>query len=223
MPSTSESKKNPKILLVGSLSESSKLDLFINHEKCIKHQHSKNHQLGHQPAMGIQLNTLRFQHKNRIISLDLWNMIIQFQRYDQLASIYFDNVQAIVGVCQMSNPATFQRMKYWLNKFREQNSSLNNNVYMLACENDPTIRFISMESSSAEHSSTSSHVSRTQIIDYGHQIQAKIYIIRQYSRGRDLNKFFNDFLNHFWSSNLDQRLFHRIMIPSLFTNFICCK
>ena len=59
MPSRSESKKNPKILLVGSLSESSKLDLFINHEKCIKHQYSKNHQLGYQPAMGIQLNTLR--------------------------------------------------------------------------------------------------------------------------------------------------------------------
>ena len=53
--SSSSDSKNPKILLVGSLPESSKLDLFFSHEKCIQ----RNHRLGHQPAMGIQLNTLR--------------------------------------------------------------------------------------------------------------------------------------------------------------------
>ena len=102
-------------------------------------------------------------------------------------------------------------------EFREQNSTLSN-VYILACENDPTIRYDNNGVSSFISLAKNSHISRTQIIDYGCQIQAKIFIIRRYSRGRDLNKFFNDFLNCFWSNG--QRLYGTI--PSILVNFFCC-
>ncbi|OTF71371.1 hypothetical protein BLA29_014588, partial [Euroglyphus maynei] len=58
-----DDQKNPKILLLGSLPDSSKLIFFFNYEHCRTNGHY--HRCGKQPALGVQLNTISYRHRNR--------------------------------------------------------------------------------------------------------------------------------------------------------------
>lgn len=103
--------KNPKILLLGALPNSSKLNFFFAYENC---RAIGQHRCGQQPAMGVQLNTIPYRHQNNHIFLDIWNFVINFERYDRLASIYWQNTEAIVGVCSLHSVGSFLKMKYWI-------------------------------------------------------------------------------------------------------------
>nr|XP_027201092.1 uncharacterized protein LOC113795101 [Dermatophagoides pteronyssinus] len=173
--------KNPKILLLGALPNSSKLNFFFAYENC---RAIGQHRCGQQPAMGVQLNTIPYRHQNNHIFLDIWNFVINFERYDRLASIYWQNTEAIVGVCSLHSVGSFLKMKYWIEKFLSNNPDYQKPIYILAYA----------KTSKLYHRDISEQL----LNDYVQKslpTGTRSFIIHSGSTTKDLKPFFNLFLN----------------------------
>lgn len=174
--------KNPKILLLGSLPDSSKLYFFFNYEHC---RAIGRHRVGQQPAMGVQLNTIPYRHRNRHVFVDIWNFVINFERYERLAPIYWNNTEAVVGVCSLHSAGSFLKMKYWIEKFLANNPQYDKPIYILAYAKTSKIyhREVS-EENLAEYVAKSLPNNQT-----------RSYIVHSSSAAKDLKPFFQLFLN----------------------------
>ena len=179
--------KNPKILLLGSLPDSSKLYFFFNYEHC---RAIGRHRVGQQPAMGVQLNTIPYRHRNRHVFVDIWNFVINFERYDRLAPIYWNNTEAVVGVCSLHSAGSFLKMKYWIEKFLANNPQYDKPIYILAYAKTSKIyhREVS-EENLAEYVAKSLPNNQT-----------RSYIVHSSSAAKDLKPFFQLFLNRITKS-----------------------
>ncbi|KAH7642947.1 hypothetical protein HUG17_9638 [Dermatophagoides farinae] len=166
--------KNPKILLLGSLPDSSKLYFFFNYEHC---RAIGRHRVGQQPAMGVQLNTIPYRHRNRHVFVDIWNFVINFERYDRLAPIYWNNTEAVVD-------------EILDRKILANNPQYDKPIYILAYAKTSKIyhREVS-EENLAEYVAKSLPNNQT-----------RSYIVHSSSAAKDLKPFFQLFLNRITKS-----------------------
>ncbi len=77
----------------------------------------KSFVINYVPTIGVDLRSKKIEYSDIKIKINIWD-IAGNEAYQQIVSPYYKNVHAVIVMFDLSNPSTFENVKYWLENIK---------------------------------------------------------------------------------------------------------